>query len=87
MAQATHNPAVTRTEVVEITPGTVTLTLSMEEAVTLATLLASVAGCSRKSLRKRTDEIGHALGKAGVRWSPVEYDTMVKTPYFKECSL
>ena len=87
MAQATHNPAVTETKVVEVTPETITLGLSKEEAVTLATLLASVAGCGRNSLRKRTDAIHTALIKAGVRWSQTEYDTMAKTPYFKECSL
>lgn len=87
MAQATHTPAVTRTEVVEVKPACITLELSNDEAVTLATLLVAVSGHNRSSLRKNTDAIFKALSTAGVRWSQAQYETMSSRPYFKESSL
>lgn len=87
MAQATHTPAVTRTEVVEVKPESVTLDLSKEEAVTLTTLLAAVGGHNRTSLRKHTDAIYEALTMAGIKWSQAQYETLGSRPYFKESSL
>lgn len=87
MAQATHNPAVTRTEVVEVKPATVTLHLSMEEAITIATLVAAVYGSCSSSPRKHTDAVYIALRKAGIQYTSASYESLVEKPRFKDNSL
>jgi hypothetical protein len=49
MASATLNPAVTETTVVEVSPATVTVTLSLDEAEQLETLLGRGSGMNSLS--------------------------------------
>lgn len=67
MAQATHTPAVTRNEIVEVTPEGVTLFLSMEEASALVAVCRRVSGSPVRSRRKYLSEIFVALLKAKVQ--------------------
>lgn len=48
---------------------TITLTLSVDEAVTLSLALASVAGSRENSPRKHTQAVAEALSKAGVDYA------------------
>ena len=60
MAQATHNPAVTRTEIGEVTPETITLVLSMEEAKALRAVAVRIGGSAIDTRRVHFDKISTA---------------------------
>lgn len=47
---------------------TINLELTIEEAITLATLLANVMGATEKSPRRYTGEVLRALSKLGISW-------------------
>ena len=87
MAQATHTPAVTRTEVVEIKPESVTLVLSMEEAKALVAVCKRIGGSPTVSRRKHFDSIADALRNAKVSESSNDFDQKLRAIYFTESSL
>lgn len=66
MAQAKHNPAKVRTEVVEVTPESITLHLSMEEASALLAVCRRVSGSSVSSRRRYFDRMSLVLTSVSV---------------------
>lgn len=69
MAQAdrkTETRKVTKTVEVEETVETITLTLSKAESETLMFIVGEIGGEPKKSRRKHTDAVYHALLKANV---------------------
>lgn len=68
MATANLNEAITRTETVVVVPETVTLTLTMNEAQTIADIFAKVGGSPDGSRRGYVEAVSDALLDAGVRW-------------------
>ena len=64
MAHATHTPAITRTEVVEIQPEGITLKLSREEAKALVAVCKRIGGSAADTRRKHFDNIHQALWSA-----------------------
>ena len=82
MAQATHNPAVTRTEIVEVTPETITLTLSMEEAKALLAVSQRIGGSAVNTRRVHLDKINNALWDVGVRDEGQDIDDKHGRIYF-----
>jgi hypothetical protein len=82
MAQATHNPAITRTEIVEVTPETVTLTLSMEEASALMAVCKRIGGTSTTP-RRHFDNILDELCSVVVKEEKYLFDDKFHSIYFK----
>jgi hypothetical protein len=82
MAQATHNPAVTRTEIVEVAPETITLTLSMEEASALKAVCQRVGGDPYATPRKHFDSILDELRSVGVKEEAYQVDDKHRSIYF-----
>lgn len=66
MAEAVHQKAVTRTEVVEVEPEKFVLTLTREEAEVLAIATWKVGGSPSGSSRKHFEAVDRALREAGV---------------------
>jgi len=61
------------TATAKITATVYTLTLSAEEAQTLADLLAKIGGSHQRSRRKHTAAISQALSAAGIRFDTSPY--------------
>lgn len=87
MAQAKHTPAVTRTEVVEVIPATITLHLSIEEAQALLAVCKRIGGSSAFTRRKHFDSIQSALCSVGISESSSDFDPKLRAIYFTEPSL
>ena len=83
MAQATHNQAVTKTKVVEVTPETITLVLSMEEASALMAVCKRIGGDPFASPRKYFDSILSSLYNVGVKGKAYTLDDKYHSIYFK----
>jgi hypothetical protein len=83
MAQATHNPAVTRTEVVEVKPETITLVLSMEEAAALMAVCKRIGGDTYATPRKHFDRMLSSLRNIAVKEEEYTFDDKYRSIHFK----
>jgi hypothetical protein len=83
MAQATHNPAITRTEIFEVTPETITLVLSMEEATALMAVCQRIGGDRYATPRKHFESISRELRSVGVKTKEYLFEDKYRSIYFK----
>jgi hypothetical protein len=79
MAQATHNPAVTRTEIVE---ATITLVLSPVEASALMAVCERIGGDPYGTPRKHFDNILKELRSVGVKEEAYLFNDKYHSIYF-----